>query len=158
MRCLDLATWRAAPDLVHAAIDEIANLYRAKSEINYIRGVPPVVNDPAVTDLLRDAMTARRGLHSIEDTEQSLGGEDFSWYLEHVPGAMARLGVRTPGERDRPRPAPGRLRRRRVGDHRGRGALHRGSPARRRGLSGGRARSRRRARPVLPVAPRTPAP
>jgi amidohydrolase len=44
-------------------------------------------------------MTARRGAHSIEDTEQSLGGEDFSWYLEHVPGAMARLGVRTPGER-----------------------------------------------------------
>ncbi|MFD3928873.1 amidohydrolase [Streptomyces sp. NPDC058614] len=99
VRCLDLATWRAAPDLVHAAIDEIANMYRAKSEINYIRGVPPVVNDPAVTDLLRDAMTARRGAHSIEDTEQSLGGEDFSWYLEHVPGAMARLGVRTPGER-----------------------------------------------------------
>ncbi|MEV7343284.1 amidohydrolase [Streptomyces sp. NPDC093544] len=99
VRCLDLAAWRAAPDLVHAAIDEIANLYRAKSEINYIRGVPPVVNDPAVTDLLRAAMTARRGVHSIEDTEQSLGGEDFSWYLEHVPGAMARLGVRTPGER-----------------------------------------------------------
>ncbi|MFC9847278.1 amidohydrolase [Streptomyces sp. NPDC060223] len=99
VRCLDLAAWRAAPDLVHAAIDEIANLYRAKSEINYIRGVPPVVNDPAVTDLLRAAMTVRRGVHSIEDTEQSLGGEDFSWYLEHVPGAMARLGVRTPGER-----------------------------------------------------------
>jgi amidohydrolase len=28
---------------------------------------------------------------------QSLGGEDFAWYLEHVPGAMARLGTRTPG-------------------------------------------------------------
>ena len=26
-------------------------------------------------------------------TEQSSGGEDFAWYLEHVPGAMARLGV-----------------------------------------------------------------
>lgn len=44
-------------------------------------------------------MTARRGAHSVEDTEQSLGGEDFSWYLEHVPGAMARLGVRRPGDR-----------------------------------------------------------
>ncbi|MER5665917.1 amidohydrolase [Streptomyces mirabilis] len=99
VRCLDLEAWRQAPDLVHAAIDEIANLYRAKSEINYIRGVPPVVNDLAVTELLHDAMTSRRGSHSVEDTEQSLGGEDFSWYLEHVPGAMARLGVRTPGER-----------------------------------------------------------
>ncbi|BBC33418.1 Amidohydrolase [Streptomyces graminofaciens] len=99
VRCLDLDAWRDAPDLVHAAVDEIATLHRAKSEINYIRGVPPVVNDAGVTELLRDAMTARRGAHSVEDTEQSLGGEDFSWYLEHVPGAMARLGVRRPGDR-----------------------------------------------------------
>ncbi|HET6353091.1 amidohydrolase [Streptomyces sp. NPDC002659] len=101
VRCLDLPGWRAAPDLVHAAIDEIATLHRAKSQINYIRGVPPVVNDPVVTELLRDAQTARRGSGAIEDTEQSLGGEDFSWYLEHVPGAMARLGVRTPGDTTR---------------------------------------------------------
>ncbi|WP_329282882.1 M20 family metallopeptidase [Streptomyces sp. NBC_01451] len=99
VRCLDLDTWHQAPDLVHAAVDEIAGLYRAKSEITYVRGVPPVVNDAEVTELLRDAMTARRGTHSVEDTAQSLGGEDFSWYLEHVPGAMARLGVRRPGER-----------------------------------------------------------
>ncbi|MCP3818942.1 amidohydrolase [Streptomyces sp. A3M-1-3] len=98
VRCLDLHAWRDAPDLVHAAIDEIATLHRAKSEINYVRGVPPVVNDPAVSDLLGDAMIARRGPYAIEDTEQSLGGEDFSWYLELVPGAMARLGVRTPGD------------------------------------------------------------
>jgi amidohydrolase len=101
VRCLDLETWREAPDLVHAAVDEIATLHRAKSTITYLRGVPPVVNDPAVADLLTDAMTARRGPHAIEDTEQSLGGEDFSWYLEHVPGAMARLGTRTPGDTTR---------------------------------------------------------
>ncbi|MEV4949143.1 amidohydrolase [Streptomyces sp. NPDC053755] len=101
VRCLDLHTWRDAPDLVHAAVDEIATLHRAKSTISYVRGVPPVVNDPAVADLLAAAMTARRGPYAIEDTEQSLGGEDFSWYLEHVPGAMARLGVRVPGDTTR---------------------------------------------------------
>jgi amidohydrolase len=99
VRCLDIDAWRQAPDIVVAAIDEVANLHRAKSEINYVRGVPPVVNDAEVTGLLRDAMTVRRGADSVESTEQSLGGEDFSWYLQHVPGAMARLGVRTPGER-----------------------------------------------------------
>lgn len=99
VRCLDIDAWRDAPDVVVAAIDEVANLHGAKSEINYVRGVPPVVNDPAVTELLRDAMTTRRGGDAVEGTEQSLGGEDFSWYLEHVPGAMARLGVRPPGER-----------------------------------------------------------
>ncbi|MFJ9628677.1 amidohydrolase [Streptomyces sp. NPDC101175] len=99
VRCLDLDAWRQAPDIVHAAIDEVAGLHRAKSVIEYVRGVPPVVNDPLVTELLRDAMVARRGPLSVEGTEQSLGGEDFSWYLERVPGAMARLGVRRPGER-----------------------------------------------------------
>jgi amidohydrolase len=99
LRCLDLAAWREAPDLVHAAIDETATLHRAKSEITYVRGVPPVVNEPGTTELLRTAMTARRGTPTVQDTEQSLGGEDFSWYLEHVPGAMARLGVRRPGDR-----------------------------------------------------------
>ncbi|MGW3264581.1 amidohydrolase [Streptomyces sp. NPDC001056] len=99
VRCLDLEAWRQAPDIVHAAIDEVATMHRAKSEINYVRGVPPVVNDKDSADLLRRAMAARRGRESVESTEQSLGGEDFSWYLEHVPGAMARLGVRRPGER-----------------------------------------------------------
>ncbi|WP_314171758.1 amidohydrolase [Streptomyces winkii] len=99
LRCLDIAAWRDAPDLVHAAIDETATLHRAKSEITYVRGVPPVVNEAGTTELLRTAMTARRGTPTVEDTEQSLGGEDFSWYLEHVPGAMARLGVRVPGDR-----------------------------------------------------------
>ncbi|MEU0334787.1 amidohydrolase [Streptomyces sp. NPDC006193] len=99
IRCLDIDAWREAPDIVHAAIDEVATLHRAKSEITYMRGVPPVVNDRESTELLRRAMVARRGMKSVESTEQSLGGEDFSWYLEEVPGAMARLGVRRPGDR-----------------------------------------------------------
>ncbi|MFI1448446.1 amidohydrolase [Streptomyces virginiae] len=98
VRCLDLNAWHEAPDMIHAAIDEIATMHGAKFEINHVRGVPPVVNDPVITELLREAMGVRCGAESVEDTEQSLGGEDFSWYLEHVPGAMARLGVRTPGD------------------------------------------------------------
>ncbi|MFD5318120.1 amidohydrolase [Streptomyces sp. NPDC127098] len=96
MRCLDIEAWRTAPDIIHAAVDEVASLYRAKSELRYIRGVPPVVNDASSTALLTEAMTARFGAGAVEPTQQSLGGEDFSWYLEHVPGAMARLGVRPP--------------------------------------------------------------
>jgi metal-dependent amidase/aminoacylase/carboxypeptidase family protein len=37
------------------------------------------------------------GPDGVTTTEQSLGGEDFSWMLQEVPGALARLGVRTPG-------------------------------------------------------------
>ncbi|MEU5167215.1 MULTISPECIES: amidohydrolase [Streptomyces] len=98
VRCLDLESWRQAPDLVHAAIDEVAAMHGAKTVIDYVRGVPPVVNEAETIGLLDAAMTIRRGSYAIEDTEQSLGGEDFSWYLEKIPGAMARLGVRAPGD------------------------------------------------------------
>ncbi len=37
------------------------------------------------------------GHDGLVATRQSLGGEDFAWYLHDVPGAMARLGTRTPG-------------------------------------------------------------
>ncbi|MFE1358503.1 amidohydrolase [Streptomyces harbinensis] len=106
MRCLELSAWRAAKDLVEEAVGEVARLHQAKYEIDYIRGVPPVVNEETTTALLAAAMTERFGAGSVEPTEQSLGGEDFSWYLEQVPGAMARLGVRVPGDGERPGAPP----------------------------------------------------
>ena len=47
--------------------------------------------------MLREA-AALAGLTPV-GTVQSLGGEDFAWYLREVPGAMARLGTRSPGGR-----------------------------------------------------------
>ena len=58
----------------------------------YRRGVPPVVNEEISTRILTHAIEAV-GPDVLADTRQSGGGEDFSWYLEEVPGAMARLGV-----------------------------------------------------------------
>ncbi len=37
------------------------------------------------------------GPGALAETEQSMGGEDFAWYLETIPGALARLGVRPAG-------------------------------------------------------------
>jgi amidohydrolase len=48
--------------------------------------------------LIETAARAVLGDRAIEAVEQSLGGEDFAWYLEKVPGALFRLGVRTPGD------------------------------------------------------------
>jgi amidohydrolase len=58
----------------------------------YHRGVPPVVNEERSTQIMTHAIEAV-GPEVLADTRQSGGGEDFSWYLEDVPGAMARLGV-----------------------------------------------------------------
>jgi len=98
VRCMDERAWADAPDLVLELIDSIAAVYGAKTELDYIRGVPPVVNDVAVIEAMRTAATAACGPENVVSVEQSLGGEDFSWYLRQVPGAMIRLGVRTPGD------------------------------------------------------------
>src|SRR5690606_10456891 len=68
-------------------------------DISYVRGVPPVENDALSVAALETAARIALGPDAVTVTEQSLGGEDFAWYLTHVPGAMARLGTRSPGGR-----------------------------------------------------------
>jgi amidohydrolase len=55
------------------------------------------MNDPDAIGVLQRATELAVGPGAVAPTDQSLGGEDFAWYLEHVPGAMARLGVRPAG-------------------------------------------------------------
>lgn len=98
VRCMDERAWQNAPDLILELVDAVAAVYGAKTELNYVRGVPPVINDESVVELLRGAAHRACGDEGAVPVEQSLGGEDFSWYLRHVPGAMARLGVRVPGD------------------------------------------------------------
>ncbi|MGB8649279.1 MAG: amidohydrolase [Mycobacteriales bacterium] len=97
LRVLDKAAWQQAPELLERVVHGIVAPYGARATVSYVRGVPPVVNDPAATALLTAAVRAALGPGAGVPTPQSLGGEDFAWYLDHVPGAMARLGVRPPG-------------------------------------------------------------
>jgi amidohydrolase len=96
LRMLDRAAWETVPPLLDAAIREVVAPYGVDVEIDHARGVPPVVNDAtAVAELATSA--AHLSADAACDTEQSLGGEDFGWFLEKVPGALARLGVRARG-------------------------------------------------------------
>ena len=97
VRMLDAVAWEAAEGLVRELIAQIVAPYGVSADVTYIRGVPPVVNDPQATELLGRAIVSVAGEVGHVYTPQSLGGEDFAWYLESVPGAMGRLGTRTPG-------------------------------------------------------------
>lgn len=98
LRCLDLAAWEEAPDLIEQLVEDLATSYLAKAEIEYRRGVPPVVNNSRCVDWIEQAAVEELGVGSVVLAEQSLGGEDFAWYLRDIPGALARLGVRRPGD------------------------------------------------------------
>ena len=96
VRMLRREAWDDAEGLVRRLIEEVVAPTGADAEVRYERGVPPVVNEETSVAMLREASVAAVGPSAPDDTEQSLGGEDFAWYLDHVPGAMARLGVRAP--------------------------------------------------------------
>jgi len=97
VRMLDAVAWADAETLVSEIIGQIVAPYGVDTEVIYVRGVPPVINEHAATAVLSHAIEAVVGPEGLHTTTQSLGGEDFAWYLEKVPGAMARLGTRTPG-------------------------------------------------------------
>jgi amidohydrolase len=98
VRMLDAAAWELAPAVVAEAVRAAAAPYGVEVEIDYTRGVPPVVNDGAAVEALSISATAFGGPDAVTDAEQSLGAEDFAWYLGQAPGALARLGVRRHGD------------------------------------------------------------
>lgn len=92
VRTGDHATWLLLEPLVREIIDGLLAPTGVRYQLNYKRGVPPVVNDPTSALMFENAVLAL-GPDALADTPQSGGGEDFSWYLEEAPGAMGRLGV-----------------------------------------------------------------
>jgi amidohydrolase len=100
VRCLDDEAWHAAPDLLKALIDSVASAYGVVADLTYVRNVPPTVNEAVSVATLEAAADRVLGADAVVPTPQSLGGEDFAWYLESIPGALARLGTRKPGSGD----------------------------------------------------------
>ncbi|GAB2915633.1 M20 family metallopeptidase [Nonomuraea fastidiosa] len=97
VRCLDEDAWHAAPDLIKSLLESVAGAYGVEATLDYTRGVPPVVNDELSVEMMSAAAEQALGSGAVVPTQQSLGGEDFGWYLESIPGAFARLGTRSPG-------------------------------------------------------------
>jgi amidohydrolase len=100
VRCLDDQAWHAAPDLLKALLESVASAYGVLADLTYTRNVPPTVNEAVSTAMIDAAAERVLGPDSITSAPQSLGGEDFAWYLESIPGSLARLGTRTPGSAD----------------------------------------------------------
>jgi amidohydrolase len=92
VRTASRETWLGLEEVVEQAVTALLTPLGIEHTLDYRRGVPPVVNEEISTRILTHAIEAV-GSDMLADTRQSGGGEDFSWYLEEAPGAMARLGV-----------------------------------------------------------------
>ncbi|WP_193046035.1 amidohydrolase [Mycolicibacterium baixiangningiae] len=92
IRTASRETWLTLESIVRDTVSSLLAPLGIEYSLQYRQGVPPVVNDEVATRILMHAIE-EIGPDALADTRQSGGGEDFSWYLEEVPGAMARLGV-----------------------------------------------------------------
>jgi metal-dependent amidase/aminoacylase/carboxypeptidase family protein len=94
VRALDREVGRKLPGLITKTVAAVCKSHGAVGETKIIADYPPLINDASVNRLYADAFAEMFGRRQVIRADQSLGGEDFAHYLQKVPGAMLRLGVR----------------------------------------------------------------
>lgn len=103
-RCEMTGTVRALSDEVRAKVlghveriaTGIASTFGATAEVSVRESYPSVYNNPAACDFVARIVRETLGPECLVEHGPSMGGEDFAYYLQKVPGAMVRLGVDVP--------------------------------------------------------------
>lgn len=94
LRSLDKESRSLALETLEDVCESIARESGCQVEMTMGYSAPAVINDRATIELLADSVKQALSPGAIEWIDQSsMGSEDFSYYLDHVPGAMFRLGV-----------------------------------------------------------------
>lgn len=96
------ATTAAARDLIVGEVDRlafgVAAAYRLEAVVEWGERTPPVVNSPDGAQWAVAAATHVLGADAVVPLgTTNMGGEDFAFYLERLPGCFLRIGAREPG-------------------------------------------------------------
>jgi len=90
---------------VRRVAEGIAAAHGATAEVDLEAGYPVTINDPAFASFVMSTARSLIGADKVEELPAPImGGEDFSYVLQQVPGAMAFLEAR-PDDQD-PETAP----------------------------------------------------
>ncbi|MCX6829377.1 MAG: amidohydrolase, partial [candidate division Zixibacteria bacterium] len=93
-RTLSPDSLQRIPALIRRTVDGICRARGAKYELDFIAQYPVLSNHKMTNLIFADACRDLFGRNRIIESPQSMGGEDFAFYLEKIPGAMFRLGVK----------------------------------------------------------------
>jgi hippurate hydrolase len=82
----------------------VGHLHEAHVDFELQEETPPLVNRGPMVGVARAAAEAALGRDHVRHAVRgaNMGGEDFSWYLQEVPGCYVRLGTRSPGSPGHP--------------------------------------------------------
>jgi hippurate hydrolase len=99
VRAQDASVRRQLLSSIRRIAESIAQLHGAKIHVTVAEGTPPLVNPPDMADLARRAAVEAVGeVNVLPLKTANMGAEDFSYYMEHIPGAYVRFGGQVPGK------------------------------------------------------------
>jgi amidohydrolase len=98
VRTLNPATRVTMEAALRRRVRAVAAGVGARVKVEYVHGYPAVINDAEATHLVAAALGREFGKERAVEVENPvMGAEDFSQYLQRVPGTFLRLGVGVPG-------------------------------------------------------------
>lgn len=98
IRALDGASRDLLVDGLRSVSVHVAAAHRLEVEVSFGAGTPPLTNPPGPTGWAREAVRTVLGPDALVPLAgTNMGGEDFAFYLERMPGCFLRIGAREPG-------------------------------------------------------------
>ncbi len=98
LRSLDPEVRQLLADEVRHVAESVAAACRLEARVRMLQGTPAVLNDERATGWARAAASSVIGADAVKPLPAAnMGGEDFAFYLERIPGCFIRVGARLPG-------------------------------------------------------------
>ena len=96
VRTFSKETYQAIPGMVERVIKGVTESMGATFELNYRRMTPPLVNDPAMCELVSECAAEVLGRENVisDNSVPTMGSEDMAYFLERAPGCYFFLGSR----------------------------------------------------------------
>jgi metal-dependent amidase/aminoacylase/carboxypeptidase family protein len=96
------ATEAATRDLLLGELRRIAEgtatVYGLAADVSFQLGPPPIVNPAEPASWARTAVEEVLGAGALASLPSlNMGGEDFAYYMESIPGCFLRIGAREAG-------------------------------------------------------------
>lgn len=96
VRCFDPEVRDHIEKQLRVYAEQVASIYGASAEVDYIRGTQAVINGEESAKLVQQVVAEAFGEEVLYDEKPTMGGEDFSFYLDEVPGCFALVGSGNP--------------------------------------------------------------
>ncbi|QIQ21292.1 M20 family metallopeptidase [Zophobihabitans entericus] len=92
VRCFNVDIRKKIEAAIRRYADEVAAMYRGTAEVIYHYGTLPVINENRSALLAQSVIKEAFGDDFLYTERPTTGGEDFSYYMENIPGAFALVG------------------------------------------------------------------